>query len=165
MTRTLVLLAAATGLAVSTAFAQAPQLSSPAASDPPADAKSGGSQFVAAPGPDEWLASSLRGTTVLGSDNQKVGEVADILLDRGGQIRAFVVAVGDASGQGGKEVAIDLTQFREARARGDTRPQLKVRITKDQLAQAPEFKSASNPPTTTGAAPSRSHPSRPHRRH
>lgn len=159
MIKTFVVLAAG-ALAASAAFAQAPQPSSPASSDPPANSKTGSSQFVAAPSGDEWLASSLKGTTVLGSDNQKVGDVADILLDKSGQIRAFVVTVGGAPGQGAKEVAIDLTQFREARGSSGSKPQLKVPMNKDQLAQAPEFKALSNPPSTTGAAPGRSPASR-----
>src|SRR5258708_30196168 len=65
----------------------------------PADsAKTVNSQIVSAQGRDEWLASKLRGTTVLGSDNQKVGDVVDILLDKSGQVRAFIVGVGGVLG-------------------------------------------------------------------
>jgi hypothetical protein len=101
----------------------------------------------------------LRGTTVLGSDNQKVGDVVDILLDKSGQVRAFVVGVGGVLGVGAKEVAVDMTQFREVPAGNGNRAQLKVSMTKDQLTQAPDFKRLPSPPTTTGAAPPRS-PSR-----
>src|SRR5262249_5966870 len=64
-----------------TARAQAPD--PPAAAGLPADsAKPVSSQIVDAQGRDEWLASKLKGTTVVGSDNQKVGDVVDILLDK-----------------------------------------------------------------------------------
>src|SRR5262249_48117519 len=101
--------------------------------------------------------------TVLGSDNQKVGDVVDILFDKSGQVRAFVVGVGGVLGLGAKEVAIDLTQFREVPAGNGNRAQLKVSMTKDQLTQAPDFKPLPSPPATAGAAPSGSPPRLPSR--
>jgi sporulation protein YlmC with PRC-barrel domain len=169
MTRTLVVLAAVSGLTMSTALAQAPTPLSPPAppaaatpspAAPPAAAttKPGSSQIVNSQAKDEWLASKLKGTTVLGSDDQKIGSVSDILLDKSGQVRAFVVAVGGILGLGAKEVAIDLTQFHEVPAANGGQEQLKLGMTKDQVAQAEEFKPLPNPATTTGAAPAGSRP-------
>src|SRR5258708_14689691 len=78
--RTLVVLAAVSGLTMSTALAQAPAPPSPAPASPPAAASSkpGSSQIVNTQSKDEWLASKLKGTTVLGSDDQKIGSVTDI---------------------------------------------------------------------------------------
>jgi sporulation protein YlmC with PRC-barrel domain len=158
VTKAFVVFATVSALTTAMALAQAPERPGGAAS-PPASAKSGSSQIVDAQGRDEWLASKLRGTTVLGSDNQKVGDVIDILLDKSGQVRAFVVGVGGVLGLGAKEVAIDLTEFREVPPSNGNKPQLKVSMTKEQLTQAPDFKPLPSPPTTTGSAPPRS-PSR-----
>ena len=158
MTRTLVVLAALSGLTMSTALAQAPQTPAPANPPPAATSKPGNSQIVNAQGKDEWLASKLKGMTVVGSDDQKIGSIVDILLDKTGHAKAFVVGVGGVLGLGAKEVAIDLTQFHEVPAANGSQEQLKLAMTKDQLAQADEFKPLPNPATTTGAAPSGSRP-------
>src|SRR5262249_56793816 len=132
----------------------------PAESARPGGSQPGSSQIVDAQGRDEWLASKLRGTTVLGSDNQKVGDVVDILLDKSGQVRAFIVGVGGVLGLGAKEVAIDLTEFREVPAGTGNKAQLKVPMTKEQLTRAPDFKPLPSPPATTGSAPGGSPPPR-----
>jgi len=164
VTKAFIVFAAASGLTMSAAFAQAPERPGAGTAVPPADsAKPGSSQIVDAQSKDEWLASKVRGTTVLGSDNQKVGDVVDILFDKSGQVRAFIVGVGGVLGLGAKEVAIDLTQFREVPAGNGNRSQLKVSMTKDQLTHAPNFKPLPSPPATTGAAPSGSPPRSPSR--
>ena len=112
------------------------------------------SQVIGAQGADEWLASQLRGTAVVGPDNQRIGEIVDVLLDHSGKVRAFVVGMGGVMGLGGKEIAIDLSQFHEIPAVGSgARPPLKVPLTMEQLAAVPEFKPLPVPDATTGAAP------------
>jgi hypothetical protein len=161
MTKAFIVFAALSGLTISTAFAQAPERPGASAAGPGADsAQPRSSQIVDAQGRDDWLASKLRGTTVLGSDNQKVGDVVDILLDKSGQVKAFIVGVGGVLGLGAKEVAIDLTEFREVPAGDGNKAQLKVSMTKEQLTQAPDFKPLPSPSTTTGSAPSGSAPPR-----
>jgi hypothetical protein len=160
VTKALVVFAAVSALTMPTALAQAPEHPGAGPATPPASsARPSSSQIVDAQGRDEWLASKLRGTTVLGLDNQKVGDVVDILLDKSGQVRAFIVGVGGVLGLGAKEVAIDLTEFREVPPSSGNKAQLKVSMTKEQLTQAPDFKPLPSPPATTGAAPPRS-PSR-----
>jgi sporulation protein YlmC with PRC-barrel domain len=161
MTKTFIIVAAVGALTLSTAFAQAPERPDAAAAGPPGDsAMPGSSQIVAAQGKDEWLASKLKGTAVLDSDNQKVGDIVDILLDKGGQVRALIVGVGGVLGVGAKEVAIELSEFREAPASDGNKAQLKLPMTKEQLTQAPNFKALPSPPATTGSAPSGSPPPR-----
>src|SRR6266446_6294667 len=162
VTKAFIVVATISGLMMSTAFAQAPER--PGAVGLPADsARPVSSQIVDAQGRDEWLASKLRGTTVVGSDNQKVGDVVDILLDKSGQVRAFIVGVGGVLGLGAKEVAIDLTEFREVPATNGNKTHLKVPMTKEQLTQAPDFKPLPSPPATTGSAPGGSPPRSPPR--
>jgi sporulation protein YlmC with PRC-barrel domain len=161
MTKAFIVFAAAGGLTMATALAQTPERPAAAPGGPAAEsARPGSSQIVEAQGKDEWLASKLKGATVLGSDNQRVGDIVDILFDKSGQVRALIVGVGGVLGIGAKEVAIDLTNFREMPASDGNKAQLKVSMTKEQLAQAPNFKPFPSPPTTTGAAPSGSPPPR-----
>ena len=141
--------AAVTAGAMIAAFAQGPE-QLPGQEAPPTVSSS---QIIGSQGADEWLASQLRGTAVVSSDNQKIGEVVDILLDRNGQARAFVVGEGGVMGLGAREIAIDLAQFHEVPANGGGKAQLQVRMTREQLASVPEFKPLPSPDETTGAAP------------
>jgi len=161
MIKTFISVAAGGVLTLSTTFAQAPERPDTAPAGPPGDsATPGSSQIVPAQGKDEWLASKLKGTAVLDSDNQKVGDIVDILLDKGGQVRALIVGVGGVLGVGAKEVAIELNEFREAPAGDGNTAQLKVPMTKERLTQAPNFKKLPSAPATTGSAPSGSPPPR-----
>ena len=90
------------------AFAQTPSSPSSSSDTPaaksesysPPAAKSEGSgkmSFVSSQKPDQWLASKFKGTDVLGSDNQSIGDVSDILFDKSGKVEAFIVSVGVSS--------------------------------------------------------------------
>jgi PRC-barrel domain len=162
MSRTVVL-AAVSGLMMSVALAQAPSTLSSAPATPPAASSS--AQVVNAQASDELLASKLKGTAVLGSDDQKIGDITDVLFDRMGHVKAYIVRVGGTLGIGAKKVALEQSAFHEMPTTAG-RPeekqfivdQLKVSMTKDQLKQMAEFKPLSNSPTTTGAAPRNSRP-------
>ena len=49
---------------------------------------------VVAEKPDQWLATKFEGMDVLGSDNEKIGDVSDILFDKTGKVDAFIISVG-----------------------------------------------------------------------
>jgi putative membrane protein len=61
---------------------------------------------IASPSPNHILGSDLRGTTVYGSNNEKVGDVSEIVLSRDGKLVAVIVGVGGFLGIGEKDVAI-----------------------------------------------------------
>lgn len=54
-------------------------------------------------------AEELIGKTVYGRDNEKIGEVEDIILDTNGKAKQLVVSSGGFLGIGDKEVAVDYT--------------------------------------------------------
>ena len=95
---------------------------------------------ITAQKPDEWLATRLRGTSVLGSDGVKIGSVDDILLDRSGSIKALVIGVGGFLGIGAKDVAIPFKQFQVVPGTEGKSDVLTLSMTKDQLADAQDFK-------------------------
>ena len=43
---------------------------------------------------------------MVGADNQKIGDVTDILFDKNGKIEAYIVSVGGFLGIGAKDVAL-----------------------------------------------------------
>ena len=48
-------------------------------------------KFINSQQSDQFLASKFKGTDVLGTDNEKIGDVSDILFDKNGKIDAYVV--------------------------------------------------------------------------
>src|SRR5712691_11054081 len=172
MLKKLALISAVSAFALGTALAQAPAPSSPASPPaatqdtpkvdtpkvdmPKADMKASDVQFIAAQKPDQWLASKFRGTDVLGPDNQKVGDVSDILFEKNGsKIDAYVISVGGFFGLGAKEVALAPSAFQmvpgDPNSAANASPKLKISMTKDQLKQAPNFEPYREPRATTGA--------------
>ena len=163
MLKKLMLTTALSAALATAAFAQSsspPSSSSdaPAAktesSSPPAakSADSGKMNFVSSQKPDQWLASKFKGTDVVGSDNEKIGDVSDILFDKSGKIDAFVISVGGFLGVGSKEVALAPGSFDVVPGQNGAPAKLKVSATKDQLKDAQNFAHYEPPrPTTTGA--------------
>jgi sporulation protein YlmC with PRC-barrel domain len=141
MTRTLLALATASTLSLSVALAQSPPSAPPAPSAPAASSEMGSAaNTITAQKPDEWLATRLRGTSVLGSDGVKIGSVDDIVLDRSGSIKALVIGVGGFLGIGAKDVAIPFKQFQVVPGTDGKSDVLTLSMTKDQLADAQDFK-------------------------
>jgi sporulation protein YlmC with PRC-barrel domain len=61
---------------------------------------------------EQMRGSDLMDVDVYGSDNQKIGEIDDVVVGRSGQIEAIVVGVGGFLGIGKKSVAIPFTQVK-----------------------------------------------------
>jgi sporulation protein YlmC with PRC-barrel domain len=80
----------ATALTAAPAFAQAPAAG----------------QFMKEQAADQWRGSKLMGLDVYGTDNQKIGDIRDVLLDRNGEAKAVVIGVGGFLGIGEKDVAV-----------------------------------------------------------
>ena len=68
-------------------------------------------KFVNSQKSDQFLASKFKGTDVIGNDNEKIGDVSDILFDKSGKIEAYVVGVGGFLGIGAKDVALAPSAF------------------------------------------------------
>ena len=168
MLKRLMMTTAAAALVVGSAVAQAPAPDTPKSPPvaqktepmpkteamPKIDAQSS-RQFVTAQAADQWLATKFKGTDVIGSNNEKIGDVSDILFDRNGKIMAYVIGVGGFLGIGSKDVALAPAAFQVQLATDREELKLKLAMTKDELKNAPEFKPASRPAPTTGQAPPR----------
>ncbi len=81
----------------------------------------GGAQagnFIPQQQASQMLASKLIGTSVVSQDNESIGDVNDVLIDRGGQIQGVVIGVGGFLGIGEKSVAVKFDQLEFAAAGG-----------------------------------------------
>jgi hypothetical protein len=162
MLKKLMMTTAAAVLVAGSAIAQAPAPDSPKAppmqksETTPAPGAQGSRQFVTQQASDQWLATKFKGTDVIGSNNEKIGDVNDLLIDQNGKIMAYIVGVGGFLGIGQKDVALAPAAFQVQPASDREELKLKLAMTKDELKNAPEFKAASTRPTpTTGQAPPR----------
>jgi PRC-barrel domain len=106
-----------------------------------------------------WRASKVVGLNVYNEQNENVGSINDLLMDKSGNVKAAVISVGGFLGLGSRYVAIafDKLKFSDqpvaytgasnAPAGGSTRP-----------ATSTTTGSTANPPTTAPASTSKANP-------
>ena len=168
MLKKLMITTAIAALTIGAASAEGMQQSPPAASPAPAQsaappaakstemtqpAGSTSAKFVNSQRQDQYLASKFKGTDVVGSDSQKIGDVSDILFDKDGKIEAYVVGVGGFLGIGAKDVALAPNAFEVVpgdKSKNES-DKLKISMTKDELKQASNFEPYKSPVATTGS--------------
>jgi len=116
--------------------------------------------------PGQWRASKLIGLNVYNNDNERIGEISELIVDRAGKIEAVVVGAGGFLGLGEHDVAVPYSQITwsdqpVAASRNAIPPvttgaadrasqnsdsprsypnHADLNMTKDQLKAAPEFK-------------------------
>ena len=135
--------------------AKAPEMTTPAPSSSasaPAPSGASSAKFVNSQKSDQFLASKFKGTDVIGNDNEKIGDVSDILFDKNGKIEAYVVGVGGFLGIGAKDVALAPSAFQVVpgdKSKNES-DKLKLSMTKDELKQASNFEPYKAPSQTTG---------------
>jgi sporulation protein YlmC with PRC-barrel domain len=134
--------------------AKSPDMSTPAPSSSASTAtpSSSSAKFVNSQRSDQFLASKFKGTDVIGADDQKIGDVSDILFDKDGKIEAYVISVGGFLGIGSKDVAMAPSAFQVVagdKSKNES-DKLKVAMTKDELKQAANFEPYRAPSSTTG---------------
>jgi sporulation protein YlmC with PRC-barrel domain len=66
----------------------------------------GNIQYITQGRPDMWRASQLDGVDVYNQNNERIGEVDDVLVDKSGKVEAVVIGVGGFLGIGERNVAV-----------------------------------------------------------
>src|SRR5712672_2315130 len=89
--------------------------------------------------PGQLRATQMDGSTVYDSQNQKVGDIKDIILDKDGKVAAVVLDVGAFLGIGGKYVAVSMNDLKITQDNNSNKPRFTVDMTKDQLKAAQAF--------------------------
>ncbi len=100
--------------ALGTAHAQtAPQPGAPAGTQSPAGAATqnpaagaAGMQYITENRQDLWRASQLDGVNVYNEQNERIGDITEVLLNKQGQVEAVVIGVGGFLGIGQRDVAV-----------------------------------------------------------
>ena len=88
--------------------------------------------------PGQIRATQMDGATVYDAQNQKVGDIKDVIIDRDGKIAAVVLDVGAFLGVGGKYVAVSMNDLKITQD-SSNKPRFAVDMTKDQLKAAQAF--------------------------
>src|SRR5690606_26414085 len=111
--------------------------------------------FLQTESSDQWRASKLMGASVVGPDDQSIGDINEILLSKEGNVEAVVVGVGGFLGMGEKNVAIPFESLNVQRSEGNEIEKITVSFSKEQLENAPKFAYAEDQAraSTTGTRP------------
>ena len=156
MMRTFMVATAVSGLLLSTVLAETP--ANPHQNGAMNSAKehsAASTQAITQQAPSQWLGSQLIGLDVVGANNEQIGDVNDILVDKSGKVDALVVGVGGFLGMGEKNVALPMTAFEIVPANSGSNKtssdQLRLSMSKDQLQKHSEFKKLNNARARTGA--------------
>ena len=106
----------------------------------------------------QWRASKLEGLDAYNDNNEKIGDISELLVDSSGKIQAVIVGVGGFLGIGERDVAIPFEQIRlviEPRAVATTTTDPNASVTPRAMATAPGAASPAAPSTTGNVATDR----------
>ena len=152
LTSTAMLLALVTTVASAQAPQQAPQ-AAPAQAGPPVQV------MTSIPANSATVTHWYKQNVYDPSDN-KIGEIADVLIDREGKVAAFIVGVGGFLGIGEKDVAVPFNAVRVT-TKDNNKWYLVMNSTKDALKDAKGYRydrtnmtwAPEDAPATTGSQP------------
>ncbi|MGF9758278.1 PRC-barrel domain-containing protein [Microvirga sp. 0TCS3.31] len=129
----------------------------PPAGSTAAPAQMGGGNWMTQEQPGQWRASKLEGLDIYNQNNEKIGDISELLVDSSGKIQAVVVGVGGFLGMGERDVAIPFDQIKFvneplAVATTATTPDGRTVATAPNAPAAPAAPGTVSPtaPTTTG---------------
>jgi sporulation protein YlmC with PRC-barrel domain len=97
-----------------------------------------------------WRASKVVGLNVYNDENENVGSINELLMDKSGNIKAAVLSVGGFLGMGAHYVAVPFDKIKfsnepvsyaatSTKPNTDARPQSTFNANKDELKSMPEF--------------------------
>jgi len=128
-------------LGLSTAMAQTPSTKPAPGPAPAAAPKAPVSGQILAQDANSMLGKEFIGQAVYTPDKTKIGNISDIILSKDGKsVEGIVIGVGGFLGLGERNVALKTEQLKIARDPNDALT-LTLDVKKDELANAPEFKS------------------------
>jgi sporulation protein YlmC with PRC-barrel domain len=131
---------------------------------PPASTAPNTSKWMTQFPSGQWQASKLKGLNVYNNNNEKIGDINELVVDQSGKVQAAVIGVGGFLGIGEHDVAVPFNELKwvneppRSASRSDAPPADRERttasrdggrtypdhavlnMTKDQLKAAPEFK-------------------------
>lgn len=99
---------------------------------------------------DLWRASKLEGLNVYNQDNEKIGDINEVLVDRQGRVEAVVIGVGGFLGLGERSVAVP---FEALQWQNQERTASAINVQNNTTTGAATSNNAARPTNATTAAP------------
>jgi hypothetical protein len=129
-------------LAAATSWAQNDTASPPADRKPPQ--QNAAPPKEAAPPPSVTIIGARDAHGVLGRDvrspaDENMGRIVDVIVDRGGTVRAAVIDFGGFLGVGSRKIVVDWNALHFGRIANKS-DSITLELTKDQVTAAPEYK-------------------------
>jgi sporulation protein YlmC with PRC-barrel domain len=106
------------------------------AGDAGAAAANGGQKFITEESGQQMLSSNLVGMSVTNSNNDDIGKIDNLLLNKDGNLTGVVVSIGGFLGIGSKHVALPMSEVQI----NPGQKKAMVSLSKDDLKNAPDFK-------------------------
>jgi sporulation protein YlmC with PRC-barrel domain len=78
----------------------------------PASGSMGAANWMTQPQQGQWRSSKLEGLDVYNQNNEKIGDIDEMILDNSGKIQAVVIGVGGFLGIGERNVAVPFDQIK-----------------------------------------------------
>jgi sporulation protein YlmC with PRC-barrel domain len=88
--------------------AQSPPAATPAPASKPADTAAA----KPASHSGQWRASKLVGLNVYNEQNEKLGDISEILLDKSGKVEGVIIGVGGFLGMGQRDIKVELSKLK-----------------------------------------------------
>jgi sporulation protein YlmC with PRC-barrel domain len=88
------------------AFAQSSPAPSPPAQSPAASTTAPASKS------DQWRTSKLIGLNVYNDQNEKLGDISEILLDKSGKVEGVIIGVGGFLGMGQRDIKVEMSKLK-----------------------------------------------------
>ena len=89
----------------------------------------------------QWLGSNLIGAKVMSASQEKIGRIANLVVNDDGAVEAAVISIGGVFGLGAKEVAVTYKSLNIVRDKAsDGIDHIVLAATKNDLRQAADFK-------------------------
>jgi len=60
----------------------------------------------------QWQASKVKGLNVYNNNNEKIGDIGELIMDQSGKIQAVVIGVGGFLGMGEHDVAVPFNELK-----------------------------------------------------
>jgi sporulation protein YlmC with PRC-barrel domain len=109
-----------------------------AGADAPAQSASRATGFVTEQDGEEVLATEYIGQTVYNGQDESIGKINDLVMDKDGRLTAAVIGVGGFLGIGEKSVGVPIEAI-DVRTEEDGSVELVMQSTREELEAAPEF--------------------------
>ncbi|MGH6742333.1 MAG: PRC-barrel domain-containing protein [Bradyrhizobium sp.] len=101
--------------------------------------------------PGQLRFTDMNGATVYDAQNNNIGDINNVVLDREGRVAAVVIKTGAFLGIGGKNVAIGMNDLKVAND-NNGKPRFSVTMTKEQLKSAQAYDATPPRNSATGSS-------------